>query len=49
MKNEFKLITDHSSDMIYKMNLSDRSYGYGLPAEKITGYHRMILLFKETP
>ncbi len=39
MKNEFKLITDHSSDMIYKMNLSDGSYEYVNPAaEKITGY-----------
>jgi PAS domain S-box-containing protein len=39
MKNEFKLITDHSSDMIYKMNLPDGSYEYVNPAaEKITGY-----------
>ncbi|ADZ09667.1 signal transduction histidine kinase [Methanobacterium lacus] len=39
MKNEFKLITDHSSDMIYNMNLSDMSYDYVNPAaEKLTGY-----------
>ncbi|MTK64565.1 MAG: PAS domain S-box protein [Methanobacterium sp.] len=39
LENEFKHITEHSSDMIYKMNLSDGSYEYVNPAaEKITGY-----------
>lgn len=39
MRNKFKLITDNSNDMIYKMNLSDGSFEYVNPAaEKITGF-----------
>lgn len=39
VKNEFKLLTDNSNDMIYRMNLADGSYDYVNPAaEKITGY-----------
>ncbi|UTB32458.1 MAG: response regulator [Methanobacterium sp. ERen5] len=42
IKNEFKLITDHSRDMIYKMNLSDMSYDYVNPAaEKLKATARM--------
>ena len=39
VKNEFKLLTDNSNDMIYRMNLNDGSFDYVNPAaEKITGY-----------
>lgn len=39
VKNEFKLLTDNSNDMIYRMNLGDGSFDYVNPAaEKITGY-----------
>jgi PAS domain S-box-containing protein len=39
IKNEFKLLTDNSIDMIYRMNLSDGNFEYVNPAaEKITGY-----------
>lgn len=39
VKNEFKLLTDNSNDMIYRMSLIDGSFEYVNPAaEKITGY-----------
>jgi len=39
VRNEFKLLTDNSNDMIYRMNLEDGNFDYVNPAaEKITGY-----------
>jgi len=39
VRNEFKLLTDNSNDMIYRMKLSDGSFEYvNVAAEKITGY-----------